>query len=201
MKEKLLQQVPLVDFFRERVQSALTNQQVAASEFTEFYLVNLLQEFRKSEKLFEQDGSKMQEKTLALLLSKAIHGDATTKIRCLKHLGDISLYTAGVFGESIKGKLVDIDYYIGMGGSAYSSLSDMLTHQKTFAGLYGELSKLFPNLVTVLSEVATTSGWASNQDLLRLYERWLATGNGHLEEMLHKAGILTTDKDPFEKPQ
>src|SRR3990167_6957859 len=133
MKEKLLQQVPLVDFFRERVQSALTNQQVAASEFTEFYLVKLLQEFRKSEKLFEQDGSKIQK--------------------------------------------------------------------KTFAGLYGELSKLFPNLVTVLSEVATTSGWASNQDLLRLYERWLATGNGHLEEMLHKAGILTTDKDPFEKPQ
>lgn len=199
--EKALLEVPLTEFFRERVSQAIANQQVAASSLTEFYLVNLLEEFRKSEKLFEQKGTKMLEKPLALILAEAIQGDSQTKIRSLKRLGDISLYTAGFFAERIKRKLVDLDYYIRMGGGAYSNLSSILSHQKTFAELYSELSQLFPSLVDVLSEVAIKTHWKSNADLLKLYEHWLATGNEQLEKMLNEQGIQTQNREFFTKIQ
>lgn len=197
----LLKEVPLTEFFRERVSQAIARQQVAASAFIEFYLVNLLQEFRKSEKLFEQRGSQMFEKPLALLLAEAVQGNLQTKIRCLKRLGDISLYTAGFFAERIKRKLVDLDYYIRMGGGAYSNLSSILSHQKTFAELYAELSQLFPNLVEVLTEVSLKTHWKTNADLLKLYERWLETGNEQLEKMLQEQGIQTLQRDFFNKIQ
>ena len=200
-KQPLLQEVPLTEFFRERVQTALARQQLAASALTEFYLVNLLQEFRKTEKLFEQQGSQMAEKPLAILLAEAVAGNLQTKIRCLKQLGDVSLYTAGFFGERIKRKLIDIRYYIRMGGGAYSNLAGILSNQKTFAELYGELSQLFPSLVDVLAEVAVHSHWQTNRDLLKIYERWLATGNEALEKLLNEEGIQTQDKGLLNKIQ
>lgn len=201
MGHKILQTVPLLDFFRERVQTAMARQQVAASAFLEFYLVNLLQEFRKTETLFEKQGSRLQEKTLAIILAKAMEGDVHTKIRCLKQLGDVSLYTAGFFGESIRRKIIDVGYYISMGGAAYHCLSGILSHQKTFADLYGELSGRFPDLVGVLNEVATSGENKSNTDLLKLYERWLATGEEHIENLLKSAGISINERDFFGKPQ
>lgn len=200
-KQLLLKEVPLTEFFRERVQTALARKRVVASALIEFYLVNLLQEFRKTEKLFEKKGSQMQEKPLALLLAEAVEGNLQTKIRCLKQLGDVSLYTAGFFGERIKRKLVDIDYYIRMGGGAYSNLSSILSSQKTFAELYLELSQLFPHLVDVLTEVAVAGHWKTNADLLKLYERWLATGNEQLEKLLNEEGIQTQDKNFLNKIQ
>lgn len=199
--QPLLKEVPLTEFFRERVTQAMARKQVAASAVLEFYLVNLLEEFRKSERLFEQKGSRMFEKPLALLLAEAIEGDVQTKIRGLKKLGDLSLYTAGFFPERIKRKPVAIGYYIRMGGGAYSHLSGILSHQKTFAELYAELSQLFPNLVEVLAEVALTTQWKTASDLLKLYERWLETGNEQLEKMLQEEGIQTHNRDFFNKAQ
>lgn len=200
-KKTLLQEIPLGEFFMGKVQEALVHRQVVASPMTEFYLVNLLQEFKKSEKLFESEGTKMMEKPLALLFANAVKGDTQTKIRCLKQMGDLSLYTAGFFAERVKKKLVDLDYYIRMGGGAYQSLSSILNREKTFAELYQELGTLFPDLVGVLSEVAATGFAANNRDLLKVYERWLATGSEHLEKMLKDEGIPTEDKTLLNKIQ
>lgn len=199
--QTLLKEVPLTEFFMERVQEAMASRAVTTSKVTEFYVVNLLQEFKKSENLFEQHGSKMREKPLAFLLVEATEGDINTKIRCLKKMGDLSLYMAGFFSERIKKTWVDLDYYIRMGGGAYASLSSILSREKTFAELYAELAKLFPNLVDVLAEVATEIYQRSNKDLLKLYERWLETGNEHLEDLLNKEGIQTQDRSLITKTQ
>lgn len=185
--------VPLAEYFKGRVQKALLNQQIQTSDLLEFYLVNLLEDFRKTEKVFEKEGEALMEKPLALLLAKAVDGDLNTKIRTLKRLGDLSLYTAGFFKESLRRKPVGIHYYVRMGGGAYGSLAAILSPQKTFAELYGELAQLFPNLVNVLSEVAGTAEWKTNRDLLKLYEQWLATGDAHLESLLTQEGIPLTE--------
>lgn len=200
-KKLLLKEIPLTEFFRERVQTAMARQQLAASALTEFYLVNLLQEFRKTEKLFEEQKGQMDEKPLALLLAEAVGGNLQTRIRCLKKMGDVSLYTAGFFRERINRKLVGIGYYIRMGGGAYSNLASILSGQKTFAELYGELSQLFPSLVEVLAEVSVSTHWKTHADLLKIYERWLATGNEALEKTLNEEGILTQDKNILSKIQ
>lgn len=192
--ETLLKQVPLTEFFMERVQEAMAHRAVTTSKVAEFYVVNLLQEFKKSENLFEQHGSKMEEKPLALLLAETTEGDVNTKIRCLKKMGDLSLYMAGFFAERIKKTQVDLDYYIRMGGGAYASLASILAREKTFAELYTELSTLFPNLVDVLAAVAAEIYQRSDKDLLKIYERWLETGNEYLEDLLNREGIQTQDR-------
>lgn len=200
-EKTLLEEASLPEYFKERVGEALARQKIPASGHLEFYLVNLLQEFRKTEALFETQGSKMFDKPLALMLADATNGDANTKIRCLKQLGDVSLYTAGFFSDSVRKKTVGIPYYIKMGGSAYANLSAILSRQKLFAELYQELAQRFSSLVGVLSEVASTMQWKNNRDLLRLYERWMATGNSQLETLLNEAGIATHDPQNFIKPQ
>lgn len=200
-EEKTLLETSLPEFFMERVKRAMARQAVSTSALAEFYLINLLQEFRKSENLFEKEGSKMFEKPLALLFAEAVKGGLHTKIRCFKKIGDLSLYTTGFFSERIKRKLVDIDYYIRMGEGAYQNLSILLNRQKTFAELYAELAQLFPSLVDVLTEVALESRWKNNTDLLKLYERWLQTGNEYLEDLLKQEGIQTGDRNLFNKIQ
>lgn len=190
----VLQQIPLLEFFRERIQAALAYQQLTASTMAEFYLANLLSEFKKTEKLFQNEGGKLQEETLSLLLAKAIESDLTTKIRILKRLGDISLYTAGFFKERVRNKkMVGLHYYVRMGGGAYHNLALMLDNDNTFSELYSELAQLFPRLVNVLTFISTQTGEKTNKDLIVLYEKWLATGDTSLEGILNKAGIPTVD--------
>lgn len=191
----------LTEFFRERVQEVFAKQEVPPSNFLEFYLVNLLQEYKKSEKLFEQQGNQVVEKPLALLLAQALDGDLNTRILYLKKLGDSALYVSGFFAESIRRKLVDIDYYIKMGGGAYQSLAQILRAQKTFSELYDELSHRFADLVSVISEIANKTQCQTNRDILKIYQRWLETGDQKLEEILKQAGINTNESPQFTKPQ
>lgn len=195
-QEKLIPGTSLTEFFKERVERALAHRRINASSVLAFYLVNLLQEFRKTEKLFESQGSKMFEKPLALILADAVKSDANTRIRCLKQLGDVSLYTAGFFTDRVRKKSVGLHYYIRMGEGAYSNLAGILARQKTFAELYQELASQFPGLVGVLGEVATNLHWKSNSELLKLYEKWLATGNAQIAGLLKEAGILSLDFTP-----
>lgn len=187
----ILQQVPLLEFFRDRVREALNHHQLTAAPMTEFYLANLLSEFKKSETLFNTDEGEPREEVLALMLAKAVESDSTTRIRMLKRLGDISLYTAGFFKPRVENKLVGLRYYIRMGGGAYHNLASILESDSTFSGLYTELAQLFPHLVNALTFVSTQASPKTNKRLIDLYEQWLATGDTSLEGILNDAGIPT----------
>ncbi len=190
----------LKEYLRTWIQEAFEHQDVSTSPEVEFYLVNLLEEFEKTENLFESVDGHLQEKPLAILWSKSIHADRDTKIVTLKHLGDLSLYMAGFFSDNIdQNKFVDLDYYISMGGGAYNSLSNILRTHKTFGKLFSELSDEFINLISVLSEISDKAHLQSNSDILRLYQRWLKTGDERIKEFLLEEGILL-DKTPS-KPQ
>ena len=108
----------------------------------------------------------------------------------LRRLGDICLLITGIFPDSLRRKLVDLDYYFGMGGSAYAQLS---RSQASAFGrdLFGELATKFVPFSNVLGEITEKSGLQSDSDLLRLYERWLLTGSGRLKSLLSKHGIVT----------
>jgi len=47
-------------------------------------------------------------------------------VRTLKEVGDTSLYVAGFFAKSLTRSLVDVDYYVGLGQSAYAQLARSL---------------------------------------------------------------------------
>ncbi len=177
------------EFFYRQIRDAIENQCIDATPEAECYLVHLLSRFAKSERLYQELNNRVEEDALFKLLERAMEADRESRIILLRRLGDIALYFAGYFPESLTRKLVDLDYYIQMGGTAYGSISSLVTRPPE-QDLYQELSLKFKHWVQILSEVSTHTQIHSEQDLLRLYESWLETGNQVAHRLLHKKGII-----------
>ncbi len=183
----------LTEYFRDQVVRATSKFAVNLASHAEYYLVNLLHEFRRTEQLFNVLGDSYEEIPLAMILERAVHGeDTATKIRLFKQLGDRALFVAGCFPQRAE-RIVDTKYYITMGSGAYQSLSSMFDGQDAFAEVFTELSEKFPVCVEILSEVQRAGRKGSHEDLLLFYERWLQTKNEHLAKILEREGIPLTD--------
>jgi hypothetical protein len=183
----------LRDFFRESINSAIDNQGVQVDPHTSHYVVNLLTIFARSEELYEDDGDTYGVRPLALMMADAV--DAPTAEQrnvSLQRIGDVALFTAGFFADSLAGKPVDIDYYINMGGTAYGSLSDVIrgtTRGQALVNVYCELAGKFQKLVDVLHEVRDGAGQSSDVDVLRTYEIWRKTGSKRAAALLKQNGV------------
>ena len=95
---------------------------------------------------------------------------------------------SGFFADSLRRKLVDVDYYVTIGEYAYAALS---RHEAdTLSPVFAELATKFPAFVDVLSEVSERTACTSNADLLRLYEKWLKTGSRRSGELLIERGVV-----------
>jgi len=185
----ILSSQSLRDFFRDLLSRAIENQRASVQPFTELYLVNLLHEFLASEALYVQteDGT-WQQKPLAFLLKEALEEAGPSRVRLLKRLGDTSLFISGFFPDSLarRSSLVDVDYYIAMGGRAY----DAVARHALERSLWAELSDKFRLLVDILNEVSERTLASSEAGLLRLYERWLKTGSDRLANALTRQGLI-----------
>jgi hypothetical protein len=178
-------------FFFELVQGAARNQNVRVPSETEFYLVRLLNRFIFSESLYSrnQEGH-LQDQPLALLFKEALEAELTFEQKSLfQNVGDISLYKAGFFQESLSRSSVDLDYYIGMGGTAYQNAASRCDDRSS-RQLLSQLSAQFPKLVSILGEVSEqTTFTRSEQDLFRMYEMWSRTRSERAARALQRAGI------------
>jgi len=172
------------EYFRSLVESALDHQHVRAGELTSYYLVNLLSGYVR----FGSSAPPLDDEPLALRLAKALETGGEEQRARLRRLGDVSLFVSGFFSDSLRRRVVDVDYYVSMGEYAYASLSRF--ERDTFATTFGELADQFPSFVDVLSEVSEQSGLTSSHDLLRMYERWLRTGSRRSGQQLAEHGIV-----------
>ncbi len=147
------------------------------AEVTEFYLVNLLSDFAATDKLFpEQEDGRKADEPLAMLYPRAQAQPREERIRTLRRLGDVSLYTAGFFSDSLRERVVGPDYYIQMGGTAYGQVAS-LSASGGFAFVYHELGTKFRALVEVLEEIAARGLVANGPSgALKVYESWVRTG-------------------------
>lgn len=183
------------EYFHGAVSGAMASLKITASEYAQTYLANLLSKFIHMENLYPKDASGCVEDTLALQLAGALEEEeATKRLERLQQMGDFSLYIAGFFADSLNRKLVDVDYYIGMGGAAYETVARLEKRER--AQLFAELAKKFPQFVEVLAQVSEESGLQldNDKDLLRAYERWMKTGSERLARQLARAGIVPDPK-------
>ena len=192
------------EFFRDSVDKAVSNQNLEANENTLYYIVNLLTGFTQAEELFERTPEGQDLKPLALLYADAISAETrAAKSKSLKRLGDTSLYLAGFFSNSLSRKVIDVDYYISMGGNAYSYLSETArSHSQSdvFQIVFEELSKKFTRFVDVLGEVSEKTQINTNRDIVRLYEVWVRTGSPRTGDLLQKMGIQPLKKNVSKEP-
>lgn len=184
----------LRDYFRESVDSAIGNQGVDVDPHAAHYVVNLLTLFSRSEDLYEDQGDTYGLKPLAVMLADAAEAEsAAARNASLQRIGDVALFISGFFADSLANKLVDIDYYVGMGGNAYGSLSDEIrgtTRGRALCDVYRELAQKFQVVVDVLNEVRDGARESTDIDVLRTYEIWLRTGSKRAAALLRQNDVI-----------
>lgn len=177
------------EFFSSELKLAMDNHGVSARPSSFNYLVSLLVSNISSDQFFKVSSEGQYEDTLLFDLYVEYTQSSSERQRSLlQRMGDLCLVVSGYFGESLQSKLVDIDYYFGMGGTAYQTLSAMETNVVS-KKVFEELSGKFQPYSNVLGEMGERSGIQSNKDILRLYERWMATGSERLRKLLSEQGI------------
>jgi hypothetical protein len=179
MGDLMVRRESAVEYFKEQVEAAMAHQGIVVGELTAFYVVHLLAGFLRRP---------AEDEPLALRLVRALESAGARQRDALRQIGDVSLFISGFFSDSLRRKVVDLDYYVNIGGHAYTALSH---HEgDTFSPVFAELADKFVDFVDVLSEVSERSSCGSNTDLLRLYERWLKTGSSHSGQLLVERGVV-----------
>lgn len=176
------------EYFSEVVEASLHKRNVKTTPEVQFYLVSLLEHYLDARNLFEKPD------TLAETYLIASNSAPTERVELLKKLGDKSLYISGFFGDSLTRKLVDIDYYAGMGGAAYATLADCVREDGA-AKVYRIFSQRFFDFVEVLTYISQQTSVHTDEGLLRLYDRYMRTGSELAKEKLLELGVLTLPSD------
>lgn len=171
------------EFFHEVVTDALSAVDLDASEPAGWYLVGLLGEFTTA---------RLSDEPLGMKLATPADSPGE-RVRTLKEVGDTSLYVAGFFAESLSRSLIDVDYYVGLGQTAYTQLARSLGTRRAIGEVYEELAAKFPRFVDVLVQVrkrVTIAELNATSDIGRLYDIWLRTRDEWVEKKLKQAGLL-----------
>lgn len=195
--DSLITDKSVQEYFQDSISNALVNQRVEAGEDTVYYVVNLLANFMRSDQLFERTPDGVILKPLADFYAEALEGPTTAdQHRALRRLGDVALFISGVFSQSLNRKLVDLDYYVAMGGSAYGYLSDAMRGSagaRALTEVFEELSEKFVDFVDVLGEVSDRTHVGNHTDIMRIYEIWVRTGSRRAARTLRSVGIEPTE--------
>ena len=189
MAEPLLQAQSSLEFFKERVEAACERQKLAPQPLTSYYIVSLLDEFTHLGRGPSAEAM-ISNEALGVRLARALQSGGIDQRTGLKQVGDLSLFISGFFSDSLRRSLVDVDYYVTLGGYAYGSLgatSDVLSP------IFAELAEKFSSFVDVLTDISERTSLTSDSDLLRIYEKWLRTGSRRNGDLLVEKGIVPNE--------
>jgi hypothetical protein len=172
------------EFFRDEVDRAFKDRHLAAGTLTEHYVVQLLAGYV---------AQPIEERPLALKMLTAIEAPPRERRTQLREIGDTSLYVSGFWAESLENKVVGVDYYIDMGGTAYGELARGGTGWTgdPFGAVFAELAANFARFVEVLMIVSRrTTRLGTDEDVLRLYRHWQRTKSRWAAGRLATLGLV-----------
>ena len=189
MPEGLVREETAALFFRDQLIAALDHQKVATSTFTECYLVHLLAGFARAERLPGREPG-YDETPLAILYVRALQASRFERAVLLRATADTALFVSGFFAESLPGGSADVGYYASLGGRAYARLAQEHRPEDPAGGaVFDELAARFLRFVDVLAEIAEKTRLTTPDSVVRLYERWAATGSPRAAALLAEQGI------------
>ena len=170
------------EYFRQRVASVTEQQQATIDHEVEFYIVNMMCDFIQPHK-----ASSSFDQPLALNLVEALEATGSEQQLKFKALGDISVYVAGFFQESLTRRCTSIDYHIKIGSVAYRMLSSLVGERER--QLYEKLGASVATMIDIMAEVGVAEGMHCSMDILSTYSRWLRNQSERAYKTLLAAGI------------
>ena len=189
MSEPLVTATSALEYFKQQVEAACERQKLFPQPLTSYYIVTLLDDFTHLGNSPSTEALTSRE-PLGIRLARALQRGGSDQRAALKQVGDLSLFISGFFSDSLRRSLVDVDYYVSIGGYAYGSLG---ATTDVLSPIYAELADKFSNCVDVLAEVSERASLTSDSDVLRLYEKWIRTGSRRNGELLAEKGIVPNE--------
>src|SRR5262249_28888818 len=134
-------------FFQDEVERAFRDEGLAPGVMVEHYVVQLLSGYAVQQ---------IESTPLALRMLAAVDAPVRERGGHLRDIGDTSLYVSGFWSDSLEGRVVDVDYYIEMGGSAYGELArgDSRWTADPLGEVFGELAGNFVRFVGALALIS-----------------------------------------------
>jgi len=185
------------EHFAEVVKEACVHKQVKTQPYVEAYLVQLLKHYLDSKNLHRplaDDSTEKPPDTFAEMYLQAMNKEGAQRQEMMRIVADRSLYLTGFFADSFQRKIVDIDYYVDIGSAAYFNLSAW-TRQDTLGAVFETFAKRFAEFAEVLNYISEKSQIQADQDVLRLYDRYMRTGSELAREKLNELGVVTIPKE------
>ena len=182
---------PGKNFFQALVKTGLSESGIQVSPSVKHYLSELLQFYIFSDHLFSEmsaSGKKQMNSLAELYLNSQTSQEDSS--HHLKKIGDMSLYISGFFRDSLKRKLISVDYYIQMGQNAFHSLAS-----RKEEGVFKELAHHFKDLVFVLFCIHKKSSGSHHDYLLSLMDQYMDEPSRQVEKKLKSHGLHI----PFKK--
>ncbi len=180
------------EYFGELITDAIAKRNIETQPAVKSYLVNLLEYYVPATNLNDQS------QTLAEMYLTASQLEHFEKIEKLKKLADKSLYISGFFGDSLNRKIIDVDYYVEMGETAYAALAATV-REDLKAQVFKTFAVQFSDFVDVLTVVSQQSLIQGDESVLRLYEKYLRTGSELAKEKLIEIGVVTIPSDQLKR--
>jgi hypothetical protein len=181
----------LRDYFREGLTEAATRQKVELDDPLREYLVTLLSSY--------SDLTDLLDEPIGVTVLKAMQAPPARRFQTLRQVGDYSLYVTGFFGDSISRTVNDEKYFIDLGAGAYRGAASSLTRggsDNPFRTLLVHLGDRFVELVDLLNDLSERC-FCREQDVLRLYDRFTATGSPRVAARLAGLGVAVGARTRF----
>jgi hypothetical protein len=191
MELKIESHTNLEGFFADLIREALAAERLKLCESSQAYLLGLVTEYADRDALY-RTSTKDQRGTPALfwLYERAVTSAPHERFNAYRQLGDVALVVSGFFTPQVERSLVDVSYYVQMGGAAYSQASS-LTNGGIFRTALSELSGCFARVVEVLTRVAEQTTLPIARDVAALYERWIRNpSSSDLNRRLLSQGLI-----------
>ncbi len=177
-------------YFKEALEIALKRSGNTLSEEVQIYLVYLLSDFARADRVYAGINPG-EEPVLVLLLERALEASAGEANRIFKQIGDSTLYLSGFFGEKTQATGVSSNYYISMGEGAYQRLA-----QSTGQKVYHELSDAFERLVFLLRQMSLQDKKANSEQILSWIEEYQISKSPELKALLVQNGVFPQSTNP-----
>lgn len=176
-------------FFGELLTDALSREKLCLDRSTQAYLLQVIAD--RDVVSPRPDRSERGAPALASLYLEAMQRPPIERREALRELGDHALVMSGLFPQHVerRGSVVDVDYYVSMGGAAYAQAASLT--RDGLREVLAQLSRRFAQLVEVLTRVAERTTLPVARDPGALYTRWSrATDGAALERELLAHGLV-----------
>ena len=187
MKSDVTTPSNVFDYFNSSIQDAAEETGANLTQDTQLYLATLLTERVRS------DHDRVTADTLAEIHAVAANARPGERARAYRELGDRALYSVGYFTEHCTRRTVNERYYLDMGSAAYYQVDQVF--KRWFADAFGHVFKeLAERFLTCVDVVKVVRENHRDDDVLALYQRWLATGSSSIASKLQTKGLLLPSK-------